>query len=111
MLDDLRWSPSEKKLARQAYLRAYEKECSTIMGRAKSLIENATGPRDIWLVHDYLTKQRRDTDQKYDYRYSKLIFVFARLLSEGWMSESDLQGLGEDKIAHIKSILKLNESD
>jgi hypothetical protein len=35
---------------------------------------------DVWRLHDYLTKKRREIDGKYDYRYSVLIFVLGRLL-------------------------------
>jgi hypothetical protein len=31
-----------------------------------------------------------------------LLFVFARLLHEGWIVETDLQGLAEDKIEVIR---------
>jgi len=29
------------------------------------------------------------TDEKYDYRYSVLLFVFARLLKEKWLKDTD----------------------
>jgi hypothetical protein len=47
-------------------------------------------------------------DQKYDYRYSVLILVFAQLLKQGWIEFSDLEGLNEDKIDKIKSIAAFN---
>jgi hypothetical protein len=62
----------------------------------------AKKPADLWQIHDYLTEQRKGTDEKYDYRYSRLIFVFARLLSEGWLKETELEWLQEDKIEKIK---------
>jgi len=62
----------------------------------------ASEPEDLWRIHDFLTKERRRTDEKYDYRYSVLLFVFARLLHEGWIVETDLQGLAEDKIEVIR---------
>lgn len=40
------------------------------------------------------SQQRRETDRKYDYRYSVLIEVFARLLSKGWLSQANLSGVG-----------------
>ena len=39
---------------------------------------------------------------KYDYRYSVLISVFARLLTEGWLKKGDLEGLDADKIEQIE---------
>lgn len=61
----------------------------------------------MWELHDFLTQQRKATDEKYDYRYSVLIFVFARLIREGWLSEAELAGLGEDKLARIRSLLEM----
>jgi len=40
--------------------------------------------------------------KKYDYRYSVLIGVFARLLYEGWLSEQDLAGLSPEKLELIR---------
>jgi hypothetical protein len=33
--------------------------------------------------------------------------VFARLIREGWLSEADLAGLGEDKIGAIQTMLRI----
>jgi hypothetical protein len=45
-------------------------------------------------------------DRKYDYRYSVLTDVFARLFREGRVSEEELKGLGEEKLAYIRSFAK-----
>jgi len=66
------------------------------------------GPADLWRIHDYLTKQRKQTDKKYDFRYSVLILVFAMLLKEGWLNEADLQGLREDKIEKIEYLATMH---
>ncbi len=63
------------------------------------------GPKDMWSVQDYLGRQRRETDEKYDYRYSVLISVFAQLIGEGWIDLDDLDGLAEDKTDRIKHIV------
>ena len=101
-MQEFKWSKTEKGVARRAFDTAYEKECSGILTRLKAMTTVATGPRDIWRIHDYLSEQRRQTDSKYDYRYSVLIWVFARLLREGWLSEADLSGLDVEKIEKIK---------
>jgi len=62
---------------------------------------------DLWRLHDFLTDQRREIDEKYDYRYSRLIMVFARLVHQGWLSLEELEGLREDKLAKIEVILSL----
>ena len=43
-------------------------------------------------------------EEKYDYRYSVLRFVFARLLQEGWIKPEDLSGISEDKLQEISAI-------
>ncbi len=58
-------------------------------------------------MHDSLTDKRREIDEKYDYRYSQLIMVFARLIHQGWLSLEELEGLHEGKLAKIRLILSL----
>lgn len=59
----------------------------------REMAAKINGPSDMWEIHDYLTEKREETDQKYNYRYSVLLFVFARLMYEGWIKEEDLEGL------------------
>jgi len=66
------------------------------------MLETAAAPSDIFRVQEYLTEQRRIVDRLYDYRYSRLLEVFGRLLSDGWLKEGDLNGLQPEKIAKIK---------
>ena len=101
-MNDLQWSKAEKQAARKAFDAAYERECRAIRAKVEQMLENKSDLRQIWRIHDYLSKQRHETDQKYDYRYSRLLWVFATLLGEGWMTEADLSGLGEDKTQKIK---------
>ena len=99
---DETWAPTEKKLARIAFDKAFERQCAAITQEARRMLETATAPSDIFRVQEYLTEQRKIVDQLYDYRYSRLLGVFGRLLSDGWLRESDLNGLRPEKIAKIK---------
>ncbi len=96
------WAPTEKKLARIAFDKAFERQCTAISQEAKRMLETTTVPSDIFRVQEYLTEQRRIVDRLYDYRYSRLLEVFGRLLSDGWVRESDLNGLQPEKITKIK---------
>jgi Photoprotection regulator fluorescence recovery protein len=96
------WGPAEKKLARIALDKAFERQCATIAQEARRMLEVSSAASDIFRVQEYLTEQRRIVDQLYDYRYSRLVGVFGRLLSDGWLREDDLDGLQPDKIAKIK---------
>lgn len=104
---DFKWSQTEKKIAREAFNKAYQKECNVIIAKLKKMIKTTKEPDDIWHICDYLTEQRDRTDEKYDYRYSVLIFVFARLIKEGWLKEADLEGIGKDKIEKVQFLLTM----
>ena len=99
---DETWAPTEKKLARIAFDKAFERQCAAITQEARRMLETTSAPSDVFRVQEYLTEQRRIVDQLYDYRYSRLLSVFGRLLSDGWLREDDLTGLQPEKIAKIK---------
>lgn len=50
-------------------------------------------------------RKRTEVDKKYAFRYSVLIRVFSRLISEGWITLGNLEGLDKDKITIIKKML------
>ncbi|HKT10443.1 MAG TPA: hypothetical protein VJW77_01325 [Terriglobia bacterium] len=104
MVDKFGWSESEKQIARRAFDAAYASECQSIRARVQEMLKDKRDTSTIWRIQDYLSKQRKQIDRKYDYRYSRLINVFAILLNEGWLPESNLSGLGKDKIARIKEL-------
>lgn len=105
MLRDFHWSGAEKAVAKAAFEKAYKKEIGVIVAEVRKKIDNISDPKDIWRVHDYLSMQRKQTDEKYDYRYSVLLMVFARLIQEKWLTEADLNGLEEEKLKVIRTIL------
>jgi hypothetical protein len=99
---DETWTPTEKKLARNAFDKAFERQCAAITEEVRRMLQSAAAPSDIFRVQEYLTEQRRIVDRVYDYRYSRLLDVFGRLLSDGWLREGDLDGLQPEKIGKIK---------
>ncbi|OPX37962.1 MAG: hypothetical protein B1H12_03500 [Desulfobacteraceae bacterium 4484_190.2] len=104
-MNEIRWSKTEKKKAKEAFEKAYERECAELARKIRAKVKELSGPDDIWRLHDFLTERRRELDEKYDYRYSALIFVFARLIKEGWLSLEELDGVGEDKTSKIAALL------
>lgn len=64
-----------------------------------------TTPAAMWEIEDYLRQQRRKVDQLFDYRYSQLLIVFAGLIRQGYLEESQLSGLSEDKREEIRRFL------
>ena len=103
-MKEYKWSRSEKIVARQAYDRANERECTEILNKVKEMLSEMKEPKEIWEVEDYLDKKRGEIEAKYDYRYSVLIIVFGRLMREGLIEDSDIQGFDQDKIDAIKRI-------
>ena len=105
-LRDFNWSQKEKKIAKAAYDKAYQKEMNEIKNELKKRIDDLDDLKQIWSIHDYLTERRDEIDEKYDYRYSVLILVFIKLISEGYIEEKDLEGLSEDKLEAIGILSK-----
>ena len=103
MYHDQKWSPSEKKVARKAFDVALDSALSKILAEFKRRAGAATTPSEMWDVEDYLREQRREIDELFDYRYSQLFFVFPRLICEGYLEESLLDGLSEEKRELIRS--------
>lgn len=101
------WSKNEKSVARQAFDKAYERENKELVNNIKEMANTAKTSEDIWQLHDFLTEKRSEIDNKYNYRYSVLMFVFGRLVREGWVALDDLEGLSEDKIEKIKHIINM----
>lgn len=98
----MEWSKQEKEIARKAFNVAYRRECKVIAINTRKMVDEINEPSDLWKVHNYLTEKRKETDQKYEYRYSILLLIFARLICEGWISEEDLMGFSDDKLKVIQ---------
>ncbi len=106
-MNDFKWSGAEKQVAKRAFNAALEREYGKLLRQTREMAAQMQEGADLWRLHDFLTDKRRKIDEKYDYRYSQLIMVFARLIHEGWLSLEELQGLAEDKLATIRQILAL----
>ena len=105
MFHDLKWSPAEKKIARKAFDTALQSALGKVMTEFKRRAATAVTPSDMWETEDYLRQQRREIDERFDYRYSQLPLVFARLIHEGHLEESLLDGVSEEKREIIRSFL------
>ena len=104
-MQNMQWSPAEKATARKAFNLALRRELDAVIQETKDRAGRIEKPEDLWDLEQFLTQHRREIDNKYDYRYSVLQLVFARLIYEGRLSTSDLHGLGEDKLDSIRHIV------
>ncbi|MCD6211937.1 MAG: hypothetical protein J7J02_03040 [Sulfurovum sp.] len=94
------WSKSQKKHARELFDLALEREYKELIEEINTT--KITSRDEVWELRDRLNQKAKEMDRRYDYRYSQLIFVFADLLREGYLSLEELNVLGEEKLDDIK---------
>ena len=104
---DTQWSQTEQEVAKAAFDKAYEREINALAKEVHKIADAITQLDDIWVLHDFLSARRHDIDGKYDYRYSVLVFVFARLLKEGWLNLEELEGLAPDKLKKVSALSRM----
>ena len=97
-LREMKWSPTEKAVARRAFDLALGRELEAVVREAKHKAAKIQEPSELWELERWLTERRTGIDRNYDYRYSVLPLVLATLLREGRLGEDDLRGLGQDKL-------------
>jgi len=101
------WSQQEQEIAHQALRLAYERETSTVVTLVREKAGELEALEDLWKLHDYLSARRHDIDGKYDDTYSMLVFVFARLVKEGWLKIEELEGLDRAKVSKVNIMSRM----
>jgi len=101
---DLKWSASEKAVARKAFEAALTREFKAAIAETMRLAARIEQPDDLWELERYLTEKRKEIDETFDYRYSVLPVVLGSLIRRGRLGEEELQGLSEDKLARIRGV-------
>jgi len=101
------WSQTEQTIAQTAFNRAYEREINTLIKEVHEKASAIAELNDVWQLHDFLSARRHEIDGKYDYRYSGLVFVFARLVKEGWLHLNELEGLDKDKLTKVAALARM----
>jgi hypothetical protein len=105
------WSRPEKAIARTAFEAALKRELQEVIQEAKKRASQIKEPSALWDLEHYLTQRRKEIDRKYDYRSSRLTYVFGRLLCERRVSEEELRGLHAEKLKAIRSLAKWMAED
>jgi hypothetical protein len=106
-VNEVEWSSTEKNVAKKAFDQAYIREVNTLIKEVREQASVISDLNHLWQLHDFLSARRHELDGKYDYRYSVLIFVFARLLNEGWLHINELEGLAKDKLIKIEALARM----
>ncbi|HEV7514153.1 MAG TPA: hypothetical protein VGO27_20830 [Candidatus Acidoferrum sp.] len=98
---ELKWSSTEKAIARRAFDRVLEQELNAAIPSTKEMAARITQPFELWEL-EHLTELRKAIDRKYEYKYSTLVRFFADLVCESKLELEDLRGLSEDKLRYIR---------
>jgi Photoprotection regulator fluorescence recovery protein len=106
-MSEIGWSIIEETVAQEAFEKAYQREINSLIEEVREKASTIAEIDDMWLLHDFLSARRHDIDGKYEYRNSVLIFVFARLVKEGWLKINELEGLDRDKLAKIAALARM----
>ena len=99
------WTAEEKRLARRAFDTALQRERFALLVEFKKKAEAANDFDATSVDRYHLKDKQRELDARYDYRYLRLVVVFAGLVRDGRISETELEGLSEDKLASIRAML------
>ena len=100
-----RWSKSDKKIARELFELAKKRDYEDLLKLIQLKSQNFITPQSI--LKDFLNFKAKEFDQKYDYRYSILDDVFAKLILENLLNLNDLKLLSKEKQEQIKNILNI----
>jgi hypothetical protein len=100
---DEKWHKPEKEIARRAFDAAWQREWRSIADAVRAQADQIREPGHLWDLETYLREKRKEINEKYDFRYSVLIFVLGRLFREGWITTQDLEGLSPAKLARIQA--------
>ncbi|MFB3814431.1 MAG: hypothetical protein ACE14L_09995 [Terriglobales bacterium] len=104
---EFKWSQSEKRIARRAFELALKQEFDELVADTRRRAAQVKQADDVWHLAEHIAVRRKQIDAQYDYRYSVLPAVFAALIKSGRLSENDLEGLHEDKLAEIRRLSKV----
>ena len=99
---DMRWSPKENAIARQAFDRALHRELEATIQEVKQMAERIKEADELWELERHLTQRRNEIDAKYEYKYSVLLLVLGDLVREGRLKVEELQGLSEAKLRCVR---------
>ena len=101
------WSEAEEAIAKQALQAAYERETSALIANVRDRAGSITELEDLWYLHDLLSTKRYEIDGKYEYNSSTVVFDFANLVKEKWLSLEDLKGLKPEMLSKISALARM----
>ncbi len=106
-VSEIQWSKAEETIIKKAFEIAYQREISALLKEVREVSGSIIELEQLWRLHDFLSARRHDIDGKYHYELSTVIFVFARLIKEGWLNRDELKGLNSEKLSKISALSRM----
>ena len=100
-------SETENEIAKQAFQTAYQRETTTLIANVRDRAGSISQLEDLWNLHDLLSTKRYEIDGKYEYDASTVVFDFAKLIKEGWLSLDDLKGLNSEILSKVSALVRM----
>jgi len=104
---DKQWSPAEKMAARRIFDLAVANAQKDVLRRHSE--KRITSADDLWKYELEIREWRREVQTTLQFTYSTLPICFGLCLRKGWLTESNLSGLCEERIDRIKKVRTLKE--
>ena len=99
---ELKWSSTERAIARRCFERMLQQELTTAIQSTKERAAKISRASELWELERHLTRLGKEIDRKYQYKYSTLVLFFADRVREGKLDLDDLRGLADDKLSYIR---------
>jgi hypothetical protein len=107
MVSEVEWSNTEREIAHKALKTAFQRESDMMVNLIREQSGEIRCLDDLWKLHDFLSARRHDIDGKYDDSQSMFVFVFARLIKEGWLTLDELDGLDRAKVSKVSLMTRM----
>ena len=107
MVSEVEWSNTEREIAQKALETAFQRESDMMVNLIREKSGEISCLDDLWKLHDFLSARRHDIDGKYDDSQSMFVFVFARLIIEGWLTIDELDGLDRAKVSKVSLMTRM----
>ena len=98
------WTPAEKNLARSLFDRAVSKATAEYLALHQQ--QKFTTIEELWAYELKIRYWRKEFSSIFQFTYSRLELSFAVSLQRGWLQQSQLNGLRDDRIQRIVAMAK-----
>ena len=106
-VSEIKPSEAEEQIAKRALQTAYQRETSALIANVRDRANSIAEMEDLWYLHDLLSTKRYEIDGKYSYDASSVLFDFANLVKEGWLTLEDLKGLKPEMLSKISALTRM----